>query len=201
MTELTARERRHQRTKDAILEAARQIIRESGYDALSMRLIAQRIDYSPAGLYEYFGSKEEIVTAVCRQTMSQFSSSLAAVDITLPPAAYIVELGLAYIHYALQNKERFLLMFTTGLPPAEILAELDDESSYAILVNGIQRGIDAGVFLTTAEATAAEMAYTAWALVHGISMLRLSHLPENAMNFEAVDRAALEIFIKGLMTG
>ncbi|NJN55580.1 MAG: helix-turn-helix transcriptional regulator, partial [Anaerolineae bacterium] len=59
MDELTPRERRHLRTKDAILDAARLIIKEQGADALSIRAIAEQIDYSPAGLYEYFGSKEE----------------------------------------------------------------------------------------------------------------------------------------------
>jgi AcrR family transcriptional regulator len=55
MDELTPRQRRHLRTKDAILDAARQIIAEEGADNLSMRGIAERIDYSAAGLYEYFG--------------------------------------------------------------------------------------------------------------------------------------------------
>ena len=59
MTEaLTPRQRRHLRTKDAILDAARQIIATEGAEKLSMRAIAKRIDYSPAGLYEYFGSKD-----------------------------------------------------------------------------------------------------------------------------------------------
>ncbi|MCB0131629.1 MAG: helix-turn-helix transcriptional regulator, partial [Caldilineaceae bacterium] len=46
MTEdLSPRARRHQRTHDAILDAARQIINEQGTDALSMRAIAKAIDY------------------------------------------------------------------------------------------------------------------------------------------------------------
>lgn len=53
---LTPRERRAQRTRDAILEAARGIISKKGVEALSIRSIADAIDYSPAGLYEYFGS-------------------------------------------------------------------------------------------------------------------------------------------------
>ena len=58
------RTKRHLRTKQAILDAARQIIAEEGPAALSMRALADRIDYSAAGLYEYFGSKEEIIAAV-----------------------------------------------------------------------------------------------------------------------------------------
>lgn len=167
-----------------------------------MRLIAERIDYSPAGLYEYFGSKEEIVTAVCRQDMQQFSNSLAAVDTNLPAPDYMIELGQAYIRFAVENKDRFLLMFTTGLPPQEIMAEMEtDGSSFAILLNGIQRGIDEGLFITTAEAGLTEMAYSAWSIVHGIAMLRTSHLPDDGMDFARADRAALTIFVNGLRAG
>ncbi len=57
--------RRHVRTKQAILDAALEIVIQNGPAALSMRSLAERIDYSPAGLYEYFSSKEEIISAVC----------------------------------------------------------------------------------------------------------------------------------------
>ena len=107
-SERTPRERRHQRTQPAIIEAARQIIRESGVDALSIRAIAERIDYSPAGLYEYFGSKEEIVAAVCAQAFERFTRRLAQVDTTLPITEYILELGLSYIDFALRNPDSFL---------------------------------------------------------------------------------------------
>ena len=67
MEALSPRAKRHQRTRDAILEAARHIVHEDGIGGLSMREIARRIEYSPAGLYEYFGSKEEIIDAICEE--------------------------------------------------------------------------------------------------------------------------------------
>ena len=50
------RRKRHIRTKQAILDAALEIISEDGPNALSMRNLADRIDYSAAGIYEYFAS-------------------------------------------------------------------------------------------------------------------------------------------------
>ena len=112
--ELSPRERRRQRTEQAILEAARQIIRKQGIDALSMRGIAEAIDYSPAGLYEYFGSKEEIVYAVIGQGFERFTRALQSVERSLPTRAYIVNVGMAYIDFAVLNPDFFLLMFTTA---------------------------------------------------------------------------------------
>lgn len=199
MDDLSPRQRRHLRTKDAILTAARQIITETGFEGLSMREIAQRIDYSPAGLYEYFGSKDDIVTAVCLQAMEQFTTYLSRVDTSLPVDDYLIELGLAYIDFAKQNKDQFLLMFTTGLPPQEVQELIDGDSSFTILLNGIQRGLAEKVFKLPAAGTDLDMAYAAWSIVHGAAMLHLMHLDKITMEQDTVNRTALQFLVKGFM--
>src|SRR5688500_12347249 len=100
--ELRPRERRYQRTQQAILTAARSLLTEGGPDALAIRAIADRSDLSPAGLYEYYGSKEEIITALYWEGHRMLKRYMAQVPLTLPPDEYMVELGIAYIHFALQ---------------------------------------------------------------------------------------------------
>ncbi len=205
--ELSPRERRHQRTQQAIIDAARQIIRESGVDALSIRAIAERIDYSPAGLYEYFGSKEEIVAAVCAQNFERFARRLAQVDITLPPTEYILELGLSYIDFALRNPDSFLLMFTT-IPLSQInqkqgmddlMASMqEDDGAFAILVRGVQRCIDEEIYHSKPGFGVVEMAYTLWSLVHGLAMLRVTSGSIMPFDYNAVEREALRKFGVGL---
>ncbi len=79
------RQRRHVRTKQAILDAALEIVIQDGPAALSMRALAERIDYSPAGLYEYFGSKEEIIAAVCDEGQRMLYEAMDRVNGGLPP--------------------------------------------------------------------------------------------------------------------
>ena len=181
--ESTPRERRQQRTQHAIIEAARQIIRETGIDGLSMRAIADRIDYSPAGLYEYFGSKEEIVVAVCAQNFERFAKRLAQVDKTLTPTEYMFELGLAYIDFAVHNPDSFLLMFTTfpllqgerkQPPPFDAEVMMADDDAFAILLRGVQRCVEQGIYPTKPGFGVFEMAYASWAQVHGLAMLRIT---------------------------
>jgi AcrR family transcriptional regulator len=198
MEEKTPRKRRQQQTRYAILEAASRIIREQGASQLSMRAIAEAIDYSPAGLYEYFGSKEEIIQAVCRQGHGFLHQALLRVDAALPPSDRLVALGQAYIRFALENPETYMLMFTLGgasADPAEVAGE---ESVYTVLVGAIQQGLDTGVFTARPAFRQQEMAYAAWALVHGIAMLRLTHLRLFPADFEAADREALSAFARGL---
>lgn len=198
--ELTPRERRHQRTQHAIIEAARQIIRETGVDSLSMRAIAERIDYSPAGLYEYFGSKEEIIAAVCTQNFERFAKRLAQVDKSLAPTEYMLELGLAYIDFAVRNPDSFLLMFTTfpllqGEHQSLLHPDKEDtpvgNEAFAILVQGVQRCVDAGIYRTTPNFGVLEMAYASWTQVHGLAMLRITSGSITPLDHNRLEREAL----------
>jgi AcrR family transcriptional regulator len=209
MEPTTARERRHEKTRQSILEAARKIIAQEGHAALSMRAIAQRIDYSAAGLYEYFDSKEEIIAAVCEQGHRRLTEYMRRADATLPADEYLLELGLAYLDFAARNPDFFLLMFTspaTGpgggpdTPEAAALGDMHkDGSSFPLLLGAISRGIDEGIFRPRPGYGVLEMAFTAWGMVHGLAMLRIGHLSQFPGNFAPVERESLRRIGMGLM--
>jgi AcrR family transcriptional regulator len=205
----TPRERRHERTRSAILEAARKIIASEGPEALSMRAIAQHIDYSPAGLYEYFDSKEEIVAAVCEQGHRRLTEYMQRADASLPADEYLLELGLAYLDFAQRNPDFFLLMFVNPstsvdprMGPDQVMAQMNSQtSSFSLLLQAITRGVEEGVFRTQPGYGVLEMAFTAWAMVHGIAMLRIGHLRHFPMDFAPAEREALRRIGLGLMAG
>lgn len=211
---LTPRERRAQRTRDAILEAARQIISKKGVEALSIRSIADAIDYSPAGLYEYFGSKEEIILAVVGQGFARFTRALQAVDAQLPAREYARDIGLAYIDFAVNNPEFFLLMFTTApladlfldakqRPPDQTSAAegLKAEPSFAVLYHAIERCVTEGIFPARAGYGVFEMALTAWSHVHGIAMLRVTNFRHVPVDFRPIELAGLDVLFAGMRSG
>jgi AcrR family transcriptional regulator len=186
-----------------ILDAAREIIATKGIDGLSMRGLARRIDYSPAGLYEYFAGKDEIIDAVCDQGHQRLFDYLDQVDKSLAPTEYIQAVGLAYIRFALENRDHFLLMFThmpadTDKNAEEVEAQTGAGSGFGILLDGVRRGIEAGVFVIRPGFGVLSMAYAAWAMVHGIAMLRLTTLRSYPIDFEQGDREALAAFAHGL---
>lgn len=191
------REKRQSKNRQAILDAALRIITEKGPAELSMRLLADRIDYSPAALYEYFDSKEAILQAVVQEGHWQLTRALQAVDAELPPVAYLREIGLAYIRFAVGHPETYLLMFS-NTPPQDTLQDmLEDGSSYPILLHAIQRGTEAGDFYPREGFGLQAMAYAAWAQVHGIAMLRITYLRDFPIPFETVDPQALAALVQG----
>jgi AcrR family transcriptional regulator len=194
------KERRQARTREAILDAARTIIAEKGADALSMRAIAQRIDYSPAGLYEYFDGKDGIIRAVCQDGSQQLFQLMDQVEKEQPPADYLQAIGHAYIRFAIDKPDHFLLMFTNRSPiQSEEEAEQSEEgSAFGLLVSAIRRGVEMGVFRPRPNFDVLTIAYAAWATVHGLAMLRATHLQGYPMDFAVGEWETLSNFTRGL---
>jgi AcrR family transcriptional regulator len=199
MAKLTPRQRRRQKTKQAILKTAQELVAEKGPDGLSIREIARRIDYSPAGLYEYYDGKDEIVAAICAEGMERLSASFNNIPPHLPPTQRLVEMGLAYVDYAIHNAEEFLLIFNS-LPAKRMLLDeaITDNSPYRILLRTVETAIEAGEFKGHLQYGAEGIVYSLWALMHGRAMLQLTFSHNFQADFDEIHRWAIEMFIKGL---
>jgi AcrR family transcriptional regulator len=198
MDTLTPRERRHQKTKQAILQAAHDIITEKGADGLSLREIANRIDYSPAGLYEYFDGKDDIMASVCMEGLEQFSKYLNRVPANLAPAERLIRLGLAYLDFARNNSEQFTFIFTR-LPQKISLAALSRaDTPYHILRDAVEKFVKAEQVVLPASTTIDTLAYILWAKMHGMAMLQQSVIADDELDTTFAHRWAFESFVNGL---
>jgi AcrR family transcriptional regulator len=70
------REREKQITRQSILTAARQIAQREGWPALTVRKVAEAIEYSPPMIYEYFANKEEILLELMREGFRQLTAAM-----------------------------------------------------------------------------------------------------------------------------
>ena len=201
----TPRERRHARTKKSILSAAMEIIAESGPDNLSIREIARRIDYSPAGLYEYFGNKDEIIEAVCTRSNEILYEMLTSVPADQPFVDFMVGLGEAYLKFAHQYTANFRLQFdyTSGVAPtAEQMVTAEDvqnELVFGWLVKQVQKAVDAGHVEIPEGLNTLELVYSYWAMVHGMAILQISNLQYVDYDFARVNGTILKTFIQGFV--
>jgi AcrR family transcriptional regulator len=203
---ISPRERRHQRTQQAILTAAREIIHSEGVAGLSMRAIAERIDYSPAGLYEYFGGKDEIIVAVCDEAFEQLAQALRNTDPALPPVEYLRECGVNYVRFAIDNTDAFLLMFTQApllsldhYPPAATLESLLRQSpAFMVLHDAVERCVDAGLFATQPGRGVFEIAIACWQMVHGMAMLAVTIMRQHQPSLDSY-RASLNLLALGMI--
>jgi AcrR family transcriptional regulator len=199
MTKLTPRQRRRQKTKKAILKTAQELVAEKGPEGLSIREIARRIDYSPAGLYEYYDSKDEIIAAICEVGMEGLSAAFAEISPNLSLSQQLVEMSLAYVDFAVHNPEQFLLIFNS-LPSKRTSLEepVFEPSPYGVLLQTVEAAIEAGEINVTGDYAAEGITFNLWALMHGRAMLQLTFLRNFQADFETAHRWAIELFIKGL---
>lgn len=201
MTKLTPRQRRRHKTKSNILEAAREIIAEKGPDGLSLRELARRIDYSPSGLYEYFKSKDDLLAAVCAEGLELLRIYLDRVPTDLPPAERLLEMGLAYLDFAHDHAEHFMLIFNNLTSSRSSFNEpVEAHSPYHLLLQAVQTAIEAEEFSPQDGYTLEEIAYSLWSLVHGMAMLRQTHLRHFQADFDTLHRRALKLFAEGFKT-
>lgn len=205
MDDATPRERRSERTRQAILQATLALVIEKGLNKLSLREIARRADYSPAGLYEYFASKDAIVEALVCDASERFFTHLNRVTKTLPVDEYLVELGMTYIEFAHLNPDHFMMMFThyQALPVVSLsdFTPPGDSNAYGLLMDAIQRALDSGLFQALPDYDKVGITYSFWSLVHGLAILQATYLRQFKWDFHTADRQAIRTFIEGLRRG
>jgi AcrR family transcriptional regulator len=194
----TARQHRQENTRQAVLQTAMTLITEKGLDKLSLREIARRVEYSPAGLYEYFDGKDDILRALAREGDARLRAAFERISSDLPPIERLIQIGLAYVDFVMHNSEYFTVMNSMPSTYSSLDQPLPTESSYFIILQAVQKAIEAGEIRPREDFRRDEITYSVWAMVHGMGTLRLGHLREFKADFETANRRALETFLAGL---
>jgi AcrR family transcriptional regulator len=151
----------HGDLRRALIRAAVEAIAESGPSALSLRAVAKRAGVSHAAPAHHFGDKAGLLTAVATEGYDRFADALEA---AWEATGDFVEVGIAYVRFAIDHKAYFETMFRP-----ELLHEDDPElqraegRSNAALVRGAGEA--------KPEAAFNPVALGAWSLVHGFAGL------------------------------
>jgi AcrR family transcriptional regulator len=193
---ITPRERRHEINRQKILETARKILVSEGLKGLSMRALAEQIDYSPSAIYKYFDDKEDILQAI-REDGWQHSIalSLSKVPANLPPPERLLASGKAYLDFAATYPEYYQLMFNSPDLPERGISDISRDPRFAGLIQVLQEGIASGHFKLPKGYTPVSMAFQLWISCHGIAMLRMTRLRDTQAEFDALADQIMRVFI------
>lgn len=172
------REREKQELRQAILAAAQELFFAHGYEGLSMRLVAEKIGYTPTTIYLYFEDKDDLLFAVMDQAYDRFTTDLeVASSSTAEPLQRLHNLAQAYIHFALQNQEAYQMIFMQRpdfLMKWKAGTKQPRAASLYILKEAIQQAHTAGVI---AAGDVDLQSDVFWAVVHGTASLAIA-MPE-----------------------
>ncbi len=195
----TLRARRKEDARQRILAAARRIVLGEGYQALTMRRIAQEVAYSPAALYLHFENREAIARELGGAGMRALHDRLAEAAQVVAPLARIRALGQAYIAFARAEPESYRLIFMEAGFAQSALGGKDEMGATAFaLLTAPFAALDAAGKLR-ADSDPATLATTLWVCLHGIVSLKMTCSAFLSAPAEDLFSAALDPLVHGML--
>lgn len=167
-----------EKLRASILSAARMLFVERGIEAVSMREIAKKINYSATTLYHYFADKETLLQAVCDEDFLTLATGMREIMQLPDLIERIYALANGYAMFALQHPNHYRLMFMTPRAPCDLEMTAiqqgnTEQDAYAQLKLVVQEAFEAGLFKP--ELTNSTLiAQTLWASIHGVCSLEIS---------------------------
>jgi AcrR family transcriptional regulator len=174
---ISDRRARHRASlRQEILDAASSLFVEEGYRRLTMRRIAERIEYSPTTIYLHFKNKHELLEAVCEETLSQFAATLERLKTTsTTPLAYLRESLRGYVEFGIAHPNQYMVAFGGHGPSARENRPDSSHSFGGLALDTLRQGLkscaDHGdIHATDLDTTAQAL----WAAVHGLTSLLIA---------------------------
>jgi AcrR family transcriptional regulator len=172
------REREREETRSRILDAARDLFADEGFEAVSMRRIADRIEYSATAIYHHFPDKESLFRELVVQDFLALAGALTGLSAVDDPLERIRLMGLHYVRFAIEHPNHYRFMFMSSSPVIALDAKQEqikgDPSldAYAFLRATCAEAIERGV--VRADITDADLlAQVCWSGVHGVAALSI----------------------------
>jgi len=194
------REREKHDMRIAILEAATNIIIEEGYDKLSMRKIADAIEYTPTTLYNYYKDKAQIIDGISKELYMKVLSNIKTIfqNKNLPPDRQLELSFKAFINTMTQNAEMGRAVMQSGTktifgPSPE--TQPDSDNGILLLKDFLQEGQRQSIFRKLDE-------NVPWMLVTALLGFCMNAI-ENQLylneDWESLVDTFIEILLMGIM--
>lgn len=172
-TERRTRERAD--TRQRILDAAREMFVERGYESTTMRAIADRIEYTPTAIYHHFRNKGALFAELSAADFRALAAAFQKIGRIEDPIARLRRSGQVYVEFGLQHPMQYQLMFMTRKPadvPAGLPSADPSEDAYAFLQQTCADAIATGR-IRPEYRDPNELALVAWSALHGFLSLRI----------------------------
>ena len=195
-------DRERQAVTASILSAARDLFVAEGYQSVSIRKIAERIEYSPAAIYSYFASKDDIFLTLAEEGFHRLDAKVRGAMKTGNPLEDVRGCWWAFYEFSQDEPAYFELMFVDRSVPRITQQWEGFEFLQGMLgnaVDAIQKAIDAGAFPKTLSPNVAM--HMLWAALIGPAVVGIRHRLATGEDYDALARDVLNATIAGLQAG
>lgn len=193
-------------TREAIIDAAREVFTREPYESASLREIARRVGCSAPNLLNHFRDKEAIFLAICDEDFRALREEFGRVAKVRDPVERLERIGLGYVEFAMKNPHHYRFMFMTphvvADPDAPTLDRRNpDQDAYAFLRATVAEAIAAGRLRDDCD-DPDMVAQVLWSGVHGLVSLHLNKGGDPCLAFRDVHETArllVVTMIRGLL--
>lgn len=158
------RERERQEVRQKILDAARELFVRDGHEKVTMRAIAEAIEYSPTTIYNHFEDKDDLVHSLCNEDFGRLLQAFEGLEPPEDPLEWIRQIGQAYARFGLSYPNHYRVMFLT--PNKAHVKQAGDpaDASYGVLKAAVARAMQAGLLRGDDVEAVAQVL---WSSLHG----------------------------------
>jgi AcrR family transcriptional regulator len=175
---IVERKKRHKESlRQEILDAAREILLAKGYAYLSMRRIAERIEYSPTTIYHYFNNKDDILYHLCVETLEHQYEALSRAGVDQPSPFLCLRATLrAYVDFGLSEPDRYKIAFMVDLSRYVSTASILEQGSVADkLIALMCHRVHEALVAAGCNRDVKSVFEALWAHCHGMVSLLIGH--------------------------
>jgi AcrR family transcriptional regulator len=169
------RNREKEELRERILETARDLFATNGFEATTMRMIADQIEYSATAIYSYFEDKEALLRELCERDFSTLGQSMGrALEIT-NPVERLEQIGELFVDFAMThpNHYRFMFMSRPAARDGDRQGVGAQQAVYAFLRRAVEEVISSGAVRPEFRDPDL-LTQVVWGSMHGIVALHLS---------------------------
>ena len=192
-------------TRQKILDAAREMFVRRGYEATTMRAIADRIEYTPTAIYHHFRSKEALLRELCSADFGALAEAFRRIGRIADPLERLPRIGQAYVEFALEHPMQYRLMFMTPHPDVGhgtgITRGDPGRDAYAFLRETCAAAIATGRLRPELD-DAEQLAQILWASLHGLLALHIVRKDEQWIDWRdphATASRTRDVMLRGLL--
>ncbi len=180
--------------RQGIRDRALRLLRRHGYRDVTLRQIATELGWTPAALYRYFGSKDELFASIRAEGFTRIREILQrARDEATTPREAVRGAARAYFAFALREPETFRVLYELDQGELAASAEVkrEREAAFSVVRELAADAVEAGVL----EGEPNRAAHLLWVACHGLLTLELAHQLDLGCSFdELVDPVLDQLF-------
>jgi AcrR family transcriptional regulator len=197
------KERDKENLRREIFLAASDLFASEGYANVSMRKIAQKIEYSPTTIYLYFKDKDDLLRQICEDTFSHLGNRLQSIEDTLGKTLDGLRHGLReYVDFGLEHPNQYEVTFMTPIKKYLDEEEYPFEGSmgqraFGYLRSQVSSCMELGEMK---NGDPDEISQAIWAGIHGVTALLIAHSGFPFVERDRLIDRTINLLLDGLET-